>query len=123
MHLERAACDVLDIPRVQVFRYGEGLEHLHWWVAARPTGTTQLRGSFVVQWNSVLPPGDPAAQRADLDLVAARLVELAGGQALPGRPGGRVAGGFETGLGALLDHRQNADPRPCVRPPAKAPDP
>ena len=47
MHLERAACDVLDIPRVQVFRYGEGLEHLHWWVVARPTGITQLRGTFV----------------------------------------------------------------------------
>ncbi len=85
-HLERAARDVLDVPRVQVVRYGEGQEHLHWWVFARPTGTTQLRGSFVVQWNAVLPPGDPAAQRADLDLVAARLVELVGGRALPAGP-------------------------------------
>lgn len=82
--LERAAVDVLDVPRIQVARYGEGLEHLHWWIVARPTGTAQLRGSFVVQWNSVLPPGDPVAQRADLDLVAARLVELAGGNALLG---------------------------------------
>ncbi|GAA2123733.1 hypothetical protein [Nocardioides bigeumensis] len=82
--LERAAVDVLNVPRVQVARNGEGLEHLHWGVFARPTGAGQLRGSFLVQWSSVLPSGDPVAQRADLDLVAARLMELTGGLALSG---------------------------------------
>jgi hypothetical protein len=84
MHLDCAASDVLDVPRVQVTRFGEGVEHLHWWVFARPTGANQLRGSFLLLWDDVLPPRDPSARRADLDLVAARLVELAGGEALPG---------------------------------------
>jgi diadenosine tetraphosphate (Ap4A) HIT family hydrolase len=85
VHLERAAVDVLDVPRVQVTRFGEGVEHLHWWVFARPAGTNQLRGSFLLLWDDVLPPRDLPARRADLDLVAARLVELAGGEALPSR--------------------------------------
>ena len=53
------------------------------WLFARPTGVTQLRGTFVTLWEDLLPVRDPAALRADLDLVAARLVELAGGTALP----------------------------------------
>lgn len=86
MYVERAACDVLDVPRVQVARWGDGAEHLHWWVFARPTGMAQLRGTFVSLWDDLLPLPDPAAFRADLDLVADRLVELAGGEALPARP-------------------------------------
>jgi len=82
-HLERAARDVLDVPRVQVARYGEGVEHLHWWVFARPTGALDLRGPHVLLWDEVLPAREPVARRADLDLLAARLVELAGGEALP----------------------------------------
>ena len=34
-------------------------------------------------WDEVLPAREPVARRADLDLLAARLVELAGGEALP----------------------------------------
>ena len=83
--LERAACDVLDVPRIQVARYGEGVEHLHYWVFARPTGIARLRGSFLTLWDEVLPHTDVASRRADLDLLAARLVQLAGGQALPSR--------------------------------------
>ena len=82
-YLERAARDVLDVPRVQVARYGEGVEHLHWWVFARPTGALDLRGPHVLLWDEVLPAREPVARRADLDLLAARLVELAGGEALP----------------------------------------
>ena len=82
-YTERAACEVLDLPRVQVARWGDGAEHLHWWLFARPTGMAQLRGTFVTLWEDLLPLSDPAALRADLDLVAARLVELAGGTALP----------------------------------------
>ena len=82
-YLERAASDVLDVPRVQVARYGEGVEHLHWWVFARPTGALDLRGPHVLLWDEVLPSREPVARRADLDLLAGRLVELAGGEALP----------------------------------------
>jgi diadenosine tetraphosphate (Ap4A) HIT family hydrolase len=83
-YLERAACDVLDVPRVQVARYGEGAEHLHWWLLARPTGALDLRGGHLFLWDQVLPAREPTDRRADLDLLAARLVELAGGEALPG---------------------------------------
>lgn len=83
-YLERAVTEVLDVPRVQMYRWGDGAEHLHWWVLGRPTGVLQLRGTFLPHWDDLLPPRDPAALRSDIDLVAARLVELAGGEALPG---------------------------------------
>lgn len=78
--IERAACQVLDIPRIQVARWGDGSEHLHWWLMARPTGAEQLRGTFLALWDDVLPARDPGDLRADLDVVAERLVELAGGE-------------------------------------------
>lgn len=79
--IEKAATDVLDIPRIQVARWGDGGEHLHWWLFARPTGMLQLRGTFLSHWDDILPPRRLEDLRADLDLVAARLVELAGGGA------------------------------------------
>ncbi|QIX27414.1 hypothetical protein ncot_12970 [Nocardioides sp. JQ2195] len=78
--VERAACEVLDIPRLQVFRWGDGTEHLHWWLMARPTGTNQLRGTFLPLWDDLLPMREQSALRADLDAVAVRLVDLAGGE-------------------------------------------
>ncbi len=84
MYAERAAVDVLDIPRIQVARWGDGVEHLHWWLMGRPTGMEQLRGTFLSHWDDLLPLPDPDATRADLELVAARLVELAGGEVLSG---------------------------------------
>lgn len=79
--VERAAVDVLDVPRIQVARWGDGGEHLHWWLYARPTGMNQLRGTFLSHWDDILPVRDEAAQRADMVLVARRLAELAGGTA------------------------------------------
>lgn len=87
-YLERAVTGVLDVPRVQVYRWGDGSEHLHWWVYGRPTGVGQLRGTFLAHWDDLLPLRDADDLRADLDLVAARLVELAGGEALPVGPVG-----------------------------------
>jgi hypothetical protein len=83
VHLEQAVTGVLDVPRVQMYRWGDGNDHLHWWVLGRPTAVLQLRGTFLPMWDDLLPARDPAALRADVDLVAARLVELAGGEALP----------------------------------------
>lgn len=81
--LERAVTDVLDVPRVQILRWGDGQEHLHWRVLGRPTGTAQLRGSFLSSWDEVLPARPRADSRADLEAVMRRLVELAGGE-IPG---------------------------------------
>lgn len=81
--VERAAVEVLDVPRIQVARWGDGGEHMHWWLFARPTGMLQLRGTFLSHWDDILPVAPAEQLRADLDLVAARLAELAGGEAFP----------------------------------------
>lgn len=78
--LERSVTDVLDVPRVQILRWGDGQEHLHWWVMGRPTGAAQLRGSFLSSWDEVLPSRPRIDSRADLESVMQRLVELAGGE-------------------------------------------
>jgi hypothetical protein len=85
VHLERAVTDVLDVPRLLLQRWGDGQEHLHWWAMARPTGAAQLRGAFVSLWDDLLPARPRPESRRDLEAVALRLVELAGGQG-PGRP-------------------------------------
>jgi diadenosine tetraphosphate (Ap4A) HIT family hydrolase len=79
VHLERAVTDVLDVPRLLLQRWGDGQEHLHWWAMARPTGAAQLRGAFVALWDDVLPARPGRDSRRDLEAVAARLAELAGG--------------------------------------------
>ena len=86
--VERAVTDVLDVPRAQLIRWGDGQEHLHWWVLARPTGAEQLRGAFTPLWDDLLPPRPREESRADLEAVAGRLVELAGGE-LPWAVGDR----------------------------------
>lgn len=86
--IEQAACSCLDVPRIQVARWGDGAEHLHWWLYARPTGQLQLRGTFLSHWGDLLPPGDAAVARADGALLAARLVELVGGEVVPGKASG-----------------------------------
>lgn len=77
--LEQAAVETLDVPRIQAARWGDGGEHLHWWFYARPTGAMQLRGSFLMLWDGLLPPRDPADARADQLLVAAALARRIGG--------------------------------------------
>jgi diadenosine tetraphosphate (Ap4A) HIT family hydrolase len=86
--LERAVTDVLDVPRLQLLRWGDGQEHLHWWALARPTGLDQLRGAFTPLWDDLLPARPRPESRADLEAVARRLVEIAGGE-LPGDRGER----------------------------------
>ena len=61
------------MPRVQVLRWGDGGEHLHWWLLARPTGILQLRGTFLALWDDILPARDPIHVMKDLKLVADRL--------------------------------------------------
>ncbi len=88
VHLERAVCAVLDVPRVQVLRWGDGSEHLHWWVMARPTGMLQLRGTFLSHWDDLLPPVPREQLRSDAEMVAVDLVARVGGEVVR-TPGGR----------------------------------
>ncbi len=78
--VERAARAVLDVPRIQVARWGDGGEHLHWWLYARPTGMLQLRGTFLSHWDDLLPPVPAEQFRADQLLVVDELVREVGGR-------------------------------------------
>lgn len=77
--VEKAACAVLHVPRIQVARWGDGSEHLHWWLFARPTGMLQLRGTFLSHWDDLLPRLSPEEAWADAELVAAELARTVGG--------------------------------------------
>lgn len=81
--IERAAVKALHVPRMQVARWGDGGEHLHWWLYARPTGMKQLRGTFLSHWDDLLPARPLDQVRADADLVATALVVEVGGTASP----------------------------------------
>lgn len=89
--VEQAVCAMLAVPRIQVARWGDGGEHLHWWLYGRPTGQLQLRGTFLSLWADLLPPGDADLVRADSELVATALVELIGGEVMRRNRSGRPA--------------------------------
>lgn len=79
--IEQAACAALEVPRIQVARWGDGGEHLHWWLYARPTGMLQLRGTFLSHWDDLLPPVPQEQFRADQLLVVRELARRVGGSA------------------------------------------
>lgn len=53
--LERAVRTVGEIGRVHISRWGDGSEHLHWWIFGRPARLLQMRGTFAALWDDVLP--------------------------------------------------------------------
>lgn len=77
--IEQAAVSTLPVPRIQVARWGDGGEHLHWWLYARPTGMLQLRGTFLSHWDDLLPPVPEEQFRADQLLVVRELASRVGG--------------------------------------------
>ncbi|WP_203568272.1 hypothetical protein [Aestuariimicrobium ganziense] len=79
--LEQTATATMSVPRIQVARWGDGGEHLHWWVYARPTGMLQLRGTFLSHWDDLLPPRPLDDVAADARVWAADLVTRVGGTA------------------------------------------
>ncbi|WP_083673514.1 HIT family protein [Serinicoccus sp. CUA-874] len=81
--VDAAAQQVLGIPRIQVALWGDGAEHLHWWLYARPTGMLQLRGTFLSHWDDLLPPVPADQFRADQVLVAHEVARRAGGEGVP----------------------------------------
>ena len=46
------------IGRVHVNRWGDGSAHFHVWFFARPDGFAQIKGSYAVEWDDILPPVD-----------------------------------------------------------------
>ncbi|MBO9521956.1 MAG: hypothetical protein J7518_10510 [Nocardioidaceae bacterium] len=73
--LTRIMSNLEHVGRVHVMRIGDGAAHLHLWHIARPERFPQLRGSFVVEWDDVLPAVPEEIWRADLAHVAKRLAQ------------------------------------------------
>jgi diadenosine tetraphosphate (Ap4A) HIT family hydrolase len=71
--VERAVRGIGEIGRVHVCRWGDGSEHLHWWVIARPARLPQVVGSLCELWDEVLPPTPEEIWRDNLDRVVAAL--------------------------------------------------
>jgi hypothetical protein len=71
--LHRIMAYLPHVGRVHMGRFGDGGAHLHCWFAARPERLPQLRGSFSLVWDEVLPPAPEDVWRADLHEVARKL--------------------------------------------------
>ena len=63
---------------MHVNRWGDGSSHFHVWFFARPGGFAQIKGSYAVEWDDILPPVDEDVRRADLHAVAAKLANWGG---------------------------------------------
>lgn len=66
------------IGRVHVNRWGDGSSHSHVWFFARPRGFSQIKGSYAVEWDDILPPVPEDVRRADLHTVATKLANWGG---------------------------------------------
>jgi diadenosine tetraphosphate (Ap4A) HIT family hydrolase len=73
--VEQAVRGLGEIGNVHVCRYGDGSEHLHWWLMARPPRFEQLRTNLVAIWDDVLPPVPEEIWRADVGRLRAALAE------------------------------------------------
>lgn len=71
--IEAALMSLGGVGRVQMARWGDGSEHLHWWFFVRPLGLVQARGSFLADWDDILPPRPVTEWAADLRRVALAL--------------------------------------------------
>ena len=81
VHVARAVEALPHIARAHVSRWGDGGEHLHVFVLARPAGFPQLRGTCFALWDDLLPDADPGVQAADGAAVATALAASYGGTA------------------------------------------
>jgi hypothetical protein len=75
---ERAVASLPGVGRVHVCRWGDGSEHLHFWLMARPARLPQVKGSFVAIWDDILPPLPRDLWRANLAAIARALADGGG---------------------------------------------
>ncbi len=80
VHLARAVEALANIARCHVLRIGDGGAHLHVFFFARPADVPQLRGSFLLVWDDLLPPTPAEHVRADAEAVARALAASYGGR-------------------------------------------
>ncbi|HEX5578898.1 MAG TPA: hypothetical protein VFY43_04450, partial [Candidatus Limnocylindria bacterium] len=55
----RAIGSLEDVGRVHVNRWGDGSEHFHVWILARPLGMWGMRGALLAAWDDLLPRVPP----------------------------------------------------------------
>jgi len=79
-HIARHVQALPHIARAHVYRFGDGAAHLHVWFFGRPEGQLQLRGSWVIAWDDLLPEYPDAVADADAAVVADALVASFGGR-------------------------------------------
>jgi hypothetical protein len=79
VHIARAVEALPHVARCHVYRIGDGGAHLHPFFFARPEGFEQLRGSFLVAWDDLLPRTPDAERDADARAVAEALATSFGG--------------------------------------------
>jgi diadenosine tetraphosphate (Ap4A) HIT family hydrolase len=78
--VERALATLDDVGRVHLYRWGDGMAHLHLWFVVRPAGMMQMRGAFLPVWDGILPTlPDEHYHAVNMKLAAA--LEKDGGQA------------------------------------------
>jgi hypothetical protein len=85
--MQRLSTAVKTIPgvaRAHFARWGDGSEHFHMWVLARPLGMMQGRGAMLAFWDDVLPEMPTEMQAEHIEIVAQALA-AGGGQAFPHR--------------------------------------
>lgn len=79
VHVARHVEALPHVARCHVYRIGDGGAHLHPFFFARPEGFEQLRGSFLVAWDDLLPRVPEDERRADALAVSEALVSSYGG--------------------------------------------
>ncbi len=82
--LIRAVEALPSVARCHVLRVGDGGAHAHWWFMARPARMPELRGSFMVVWDDLLPPVPVEVRDANAKFVVERLVADLGGRSVRG---------------------------------------
>jgi diadenosine tetraphosphate (Ap4A) HIT family hydrolase len=81
--LARAVGRLPEVGRVHVNRWGDGSQHFHVWLLARPRGMWQMRGAMLAIWDDLLPKVPADEWRRNRALVAAAMAEE-GGSSLVG---------------------------------------
>ena len=74
--MQRLSVAVKSIPgvaRAHFARWGDGSEHFHVWVLARPEGMMQGRGAMLAFWDDVLPSMPEDMQAEHIRIVAEAL--------------------------------------------------
>ena len=81
--LMRAVEALPSVGRCQILRSGDGAAHGHTWLVARPARLPQVRGSWLILWDELLPPVPEAVRDANAAFVMERLALTCGGTVPP----------------------------------------